>query len=430
MVTRLQAPPYDALAPHLPKIGGADSDTARAVRAILDDVRAGGDAAVREHTRRLDGVDLPPGDWEVPAARWQQALERIPRPLRGALELAVQRVRDYHANQADEGFLERDADGTEIGMRVVPLDRVGLYVPGGKAAYPSTVIMNAVPAVVAGVAEIVMVTPPTDAGAAPDVVLAAARLAGVDRVFRIGGAQAIAALAYGTPTIPRVDKIVGPGNRFVTEAKRQVAGFVGIDGLAGPSELAIVADGDVDPRIAALDLIAQAEHDPEARTFFLTPDAALAEKVGASLEHEVEQAGRRDIVDLALRHTKLVLVRDLDHAAAAVNDIAAEHVLLLVDDPRALLPKVRNAGAIFLGSWSAVSFGDYGIASNHVLPTAGTARFSSGLRAADYVTVSSVIQMSPEAALGFSAGASALARAEGLVGHAKAMDARAVEAGR
>jgi histidinol dehydrogenase len=215
----------------------------------------------------------------------------------------------------------------------------------------------------------------------------------------------------------------------VTEAKRQVAGFVGIDGLAGPSELAIVADGDVDPRMAALDLIAQAEHDPEARTFFVTPDAALAEKVDAALEQELAHVGRREIVDLAIRHTKLVLVRDLQHAAAAVNDVAAEHLLLLLDEPEDFLPNVRNAGAIFLGSWSAVPFGDYGLASNHVLPTAGTARFSSGLRAADYVTITSVMRMSPSAAAHFSPGASTLARAEGLVGHAKAMEARADEAG-
>jgi histidinol dehydrogenase len=236
-------------------------------------------------------------------------------------------------------------------------------------------------------------------------------------------------MAYGTESIPSVDRIVGPGNVYVTEAKRQVAGFVGIDGLAGPSELAIVADGDVDPRMAALDLIAQAEHDPEARTFFVTPDAALAEKVDAALEQELAHVGRREIVDLAIRHTKLVLVRDLQHAAAAVNDVAAEHLLLLLDEPEDFLPNVRNAGAIFLGSWSAVPFGDYGLASNHVLPTAGTARFSSGLRAADYVTITSVMRMSPSAAAHFSPGASTLARAEGLVGHAKAMEARADEAG-
>jgi histidinol dehydrogenase len=230
--------------------------------------------------------------------------------------------------------------------------------------------------------------------------------------------------------VPSVDRIVGPGNVYVTEAKRQVAGFVGIDGLAGPSELAIVADGDVDVRLAALDLIAQAEHDPEARTFFITPDPSLAEKVTAALEQELATAGRREIVDQALRFTRMVVVRDLEHAAEAVNDIAAEHLQLLLDDPRAFVPGVRNAGAVFLGRWTAVPYGDYGVASNHVLPTAGTARFSSGLRAADYVTVSSVIEMSADAAARFTPGTSAIANAEGLVGHARAMDARADDAGR
>jgi histidinol dehydrogenase len=248
-------------------------------------------------------------------------------------------------------------------------------------------------------------------------------------VAKTGGAQAVAAMAYGTESVPPVDRIVGPGNMYVTEAKRQVAGMVGIDGLAGPSELVVVADGDVDPRMAALDLIAQAEHDPEARTFFVTPDPALIEKVDAAFEQELPSAGRRQIVDEALRHTRLILVRDLDQAIDAVNDLAAEHVLLLLPDPEAALPRIRNAGAIFVGHWTAVPFGDYGVASNHVLPTAGTARFSSGLRAADYVTVSSWVQMSPEAARLYTPGTSAIARAEGLVGHAKAMDARAEEAG-
>jgi len=289
--------------------------------------------------------------------------------------------------------------------------------------------MTVAPATVAGVEEIVVCTPPQRDGSIHAAVLYAAKRAGATDVARTGGAQAVAAMAYGTESIPSVDRIVGPGNVYVTEAKRQVAGFVGIDGLAGPSELAIVADGDVDPRMAALDLIAQAEHDPEARTFFVTPDAALAEKVDAALEQELAHVGRREIVDLAIRHTKLVLVRDLQHAAAAVNDVAAEHLLLLLDEPEDFLPGIRNAGAIFLGSWSAVPFGDYGLASNHVLPTAGTARFSSGLRAADYVTITSVMRMSPAATAHFSPGTSTLARAEGLVGHAKAMEARADEAG-
>jgi histidinol dehydrogenase len=288
--------------------------------------------------------------------------------------------------------------------------------------------MTVVPAVVAGVSEIVLCTPPQADGTIPASVLYAARRAGATYVAKTGGAQAVAAMAYGTESIPSVDRIVGPGNVYVTEAKRQVAGFVGIDGLAGPSELAIVADGDVDPRMAALDLIAQAEHDPESRTFFLTPDPALLDKVSAAFEQELPHAGRREIVEQALRHTKMILVRDLAQAIEAANDVAAEHVLLLVEDPEAVLPALRNAGAVFLGHWSAVPFGDYGVASNHVLPTAGTARFSSGLRAADYVTISSVVQMSREATRRYAPGTSAIAEAEGLTGHARAMAARADEA--
>jgi histidinol dehydrogenase len=284
-----------------------------------------------------------------------------------------------------------------------------------------------VPAVVAGVEEIVLCTPPQRDGVIHAPVLYAARRAGATHVAKTGGAQAIAAMAYGTESVPSVDRIVGPGNAYVTEAKRQVAGFVGIDGLAGPTELAIVAEGEVDPRWAALDLIAQAEHDPDARTFLITTDPSLLEKIDVALQESLARAGRRDIVDQSLKRTKLVLVRDLGQAAQAVNDVAAEHVLVLLPDPHAFLPKIRNAGAVFLGPWSAVPFGDYGVASNHVLPTAGTSRFSSGLRASDYVTVSSVVEMTPEAAAHHTAGTAAIAWAEGLVGHAKAMTARAEE---
>jgi histidinol dehydrogenase len=285
--------------------------------------------------------------------------------------------------------------------------------------------MTVVPAVVAGVGEIVLCTPPQADGSIPSPVLYAAMKAGAHFVAKTGGAQAIAAMAYGTESIPRVDRIVGPGNAYVTEAKRQVAGSVGIDGLAGPSELAIVASGDVDIDMAALDLIAQAEHDPEARTFFITPDPDPADRVAKALDTALHDAGRRTIVDAALAFTKAVLVRDLDQAAEVVNDLASEHLLLLLPAPDEFLPKVRNAGAIFLGPWSAVPFGDYGVASNHVLPTAGTARFSSGLRAADYVTVTSVVELDKASAARYAPGTSAIATAEGLVGHAKAMDARA-----
>ena len=289
MLTRLQAPPYDALAPHLAKAGAADPETAAAVRAIVDDVRARGDDAVRDHTRRLDGRDMAPADWEVPRAAWRAAALRLPAPLAAALRAAVERVRAYHERQATgvtaEGFLERDAQGNALGMRVVPLDRVGVYVPGGKASYPSTVIMNVVPAVAAGVTEIVMVTP---AGGVNDAVLAAAELAGVSRLFQIGGPQAIAALAFGTRTLPRADKIVGPGNRFVTEAKRQVAGVVGIDMLAGPTEVLIIADREANPEWVAADLLAQAEHDTAAQSILITDDAALADAVERAVEGQLK----------------------------------------------------------------------------------------------------------------------------------------------
>ena len=276
--------------------------------------------------------------------------------------------------------------------------------------------MTVVPAVVAGVDEIVLCTPPQADGSIPAPVLYAARRAGVTHVAKTGGAQAVGALAYGTESIPRVDRIVGPGNAYVTEAKRQVAGLVGIDGLAGPSELTIVAQAGVDARSVALDLIAQAEHDPRARTFFVTTDPDLVDEVAAELETAVRTAGRRQIIDISLGYTKAVVVRDLDQAADVVNDLASEHLLLLLDDARSFLTNVRNAGAIFLGAATAVPFGDYGVASNHVLPTAGTARFSSGLRAADYVTISSVVELTAEAAARYAPETAQIARAEGSDG--------------
>ncbi|HEX6844590.1 MAG TPA: histidinol dehydrogenase [Actinomycetota bacterium] len=402
-----------------------DPATTETVREILQRVFVEGDDVLIELAAKFDRAEL--SEVLVTEEEFARAEADTPKELRAALDELIERLRDLATRQIPQEWWD-ERDGVRFGEVVRPLQTVGCYVPGGRARYPSSVCMTVVPAVVAGVEEIVLCTPPQADGSVHAPVLYAARRAGATYVAKTGGAQAVAAMAYGTESIPAVDRIVGPGNVYVTEAKRQVAGFVGIDGLAGPSELAIVADGDVDARMAALDLIAQAEHDPEARTFFLTPDESLLEKVRTAFEQELPQAGRREIVEQALRHTKLLLVRDLDHAIDAVNDVAAEHVLLLVPDPDAVLPRIRNAGAVFLGHWTAVPFGDYGVASNHVLPTAGTARFSSGLRAADYVTVSSVIRMSPEAARRFTPGTSAIARAEGLVGHAKAMDARAEEA--
>ena len=406
-----------------------DPATTETVRQILQRVFVEGDDVLLELAERFDGCDLSATGVLVTDEEFARAERDTPPELRAAIDELIERLRDLSARQLPREWWD-ERDGVRFGEVVRPLASVGCYVPGGRARYPSSVCMTVVPAVVAGVGEIVLCTPPQRDGSIHAAVLYAARRAGATYVAKTGGAQAVAAMAYGTESIPSVDRIVGPGNVYVTEAKRQVAGFVGIDGLAGPSELAIVADGAVDARMAALELVAQAEHDPEARTFFLTPDPTLVDRVVAELEVALAEADRREIVDQSIGHTKLVLVRDLDHAFATVNDVAAEHVLLLLDDPQAHLAKVRNAGAIFLGTWTAVPYGDYGVASNHVLPTAGTSRFSSGLRASDYVTVSSVLEMSPEGARRFTPGTSAIARTEGLEGHAKAMDARRDEAGR
>ncbi len=403
-----------------------DPATSETVRSILQRVFVEGDEVLIELAQRFDAADLSRTGILVTAPEFERAERDTPEGLRLALDELIERLTDLARRQLPQEWRE-ERDGVRYGELVRPLQSVGCYVPGGRAVYPSSVCMTVVPAVVAGVPEIVLCTPPQQDGTIPAPVLYAAKKAGATYVAKAGGAQAVGAMAYGTESIPAVDRIVGPGNVYVTEAKRQVAGFVGIDGLAGPSELAIVAEGEVDPQMAALDLIAQAEHDPEARTFFITSDPELADRVETALEQELARAGRREIVDQALKHTKMVLVRDIDHAAEAVNDVAAEHLLLLVPDAEAesLLAKVRNAGAVFIGHFTAVPFGDYGVASNHVLPTAGTARFSSGLRAADYVTVSSVVQMDESAARKFAPGTSTIARAEGLVGHAKAMDSRA-----
>ena len=401
-----------------------DPTVADTVAGILQRVFVEGDDVLIELAHRFDGAELAEGGLLVSDAELDTAAADIDPRLRRALDDLIDRLKDLAARQLPREWWD-ERDGVRFGEIVRPLASVGCYVPGGRAVYPSSVCMTVVPAVVAKVGEIVVCTPPQPDGSIPVPVLYAARKAGAHYVAKTGGAQAVAAMAYGTESIPRVDRIVGPGNAYVTEAKRQVAGTVGIDGLAGPSELAIVADGDIDIDMAALDLIAQAEHDPQARTFFITPDPDLATRVAKALDEALEDAGRREIVDAALGHTKAVLVRDLDHAVEVVNDLASEHVLLLLPEPRAFLPMVRNAGAVFLGHWSAVPFGDYGVASNHVLPTAGTARFSSGLRAADYVTVSSVVELGKASAARYAPGASAIATAEGLVGHARAMDARA-----
>jgi histidinol dehydrogenase len=410
----------ERLEPIRPEIDPTVSET---VQRILQRVFVEGDEVLIELAQRFDDADLSESGLMVRREEFAAAEGETPRELRQALDDLIERLRVIHARQLPTEWWE-ERDGVRYGEVVRPIRAVGCYVPGGRALYPSSVCMTVVPAVVAGVPEIVLCTPARADGTIHPAVLYAARRAGANYVVKTGGAQAIAAMAYGTETVPQVDRIVGPGNAYVAEAKRQLCGTVGIDALAGPSELAIVTEGDVDPELVALDLIAQAEHDPRARTFLITTDEPVIAKVGAALEQLVAEAGRREIVDEALRHSRGVLVRDLDHAAAVVDELAPEHLLILSPDPEAFLDKVSVAGAIFLGEWSAVPFGDYGVASNHVLPTSGTARFSSGLRSSDYVTVRPVVRMTSAAAARHAGAAAAIATAEGLVGHARAVEAR------
>ena len=382
------------------------------VRRIIAEVRARGDAALLEYTRKFDGVEKIT---EVKKQELQESLSAIPAALADALREAHRRIRAFHERQLQASWDYTEADGTRLGQRVTTLERVGLYVPGGKAAYPSSVLMNAVPAKVAGVGELVMASPNPNA-----LVLAAAALAGVDRVISIGGAQAIAALAYGTQTVPKVDKIVGPGNAYVAEAKRQVFGEVGIDMLAGPSEILVIADGAAPADWVAMDLFSQAEHDEAAQALLLSPDGAFLERVAQSIETLLPGMQRRDIIAASLQaRGALVLTRDLDEACALANRIAPEHLELALEDPDAWLPKLRNAGAIFLGRWSSEAIGDYCAGPNHVLPTAGTARFSSPLGVYDFQKRSSVISISPQAAATLGRMAATLADGEGLPAHAR-----------
>jgi len=387
------------------------------VRRIIAEVRARGDAALLEYTRKFDGVEKIT---EVKKQELQESLSAIPAALADALREAHRRIRAFHERQLQASWDYTEADGTRLGQRVTALERVGLYVPGGKAAYPSSVLMNAVPAKVAGVGELVMASPKPNA-----LVLAAAALAGVDRVISIGGAQAIAALAYGTQTVPKVDKIVGPGNAYVAEAKRQVFGEVGIDMLAGPSEILVIADGAAPADWVAMDLFSQAEHDEAAQALLLSPDGAFLERVAQSIETLLPGMQRRDIIAASLQaRGALVLTRDLDEACALADRIAPEHLELVVEDPEAWLPKLRNAGAIFLGRWSSEAIGDYCAGPNHVLPTAGTARFSSPLGVYDFQKRTSVIGVSRAGARTLGAVAATLAEGEGLQAHALSAQAR------
>ncbi len=415
-------PPLEALEPFLPRVAGADPETRRTVAAILEDVLSRGDQAVRDYTQRFDGVDLAPETWELVAATWQNALDRISPALREALTRAVQRVSEYHQRQRETGFHLAEPDGSIIGMKVAPLDRVGLYVPGGKASYPSTVVMNAVPALVAGVQEIIAVMPPQGV---TDVVLAACALSGVTRVFRIGGAQAIGALAYGTETIPRVDKIVGPGSRWVAEAKRQVVGRVGIDMIAGPTEVLIIADGSARPERIAADMIAQAEHDEDAISWCVSTDPDLAEALPLELERALSRAPRAAIARAALERNGLIVTAgSMRDAIEVANRRAPEHLQIVADGAERIASAIRNAGAIFLGDDTPEPVGDYIAGPSHVLPTSGTARYASPLGVYDFVKRTSIIRYAPERLIADSDAIIALAEAEGLHGHAEAVRVR------
>ncbi len=406
------------------------ADVLARVNEILAAVRERGDAALLELTARFDEVDAGRvAELEMPRARLAQAHSTVDAAARDALEQAAARVRAYAERQKLESWRYTEADGTVLGQQVSPLDRVGLYVPGGKAAYPSSVLMNAIPAVVAGVPELIMVVP-TPRGAIDELVLAAAHVAGVHRVFTIGGAQAVAALAYGTETVPAVDKIVGPGNIYVATAKRLVFGTVGIDMVAGPSEILVICDGKTDPDWIAMDLFSQAEHDEDAQAILLSPDGDFLDQVEASIRSQIEDMPRRAIIERSLAaRGALIRVADLDEAIALANRIAPEHLELSLDDAENFSRSIRHAGAIFLGRHTAEAIGDYCAGPNHVLPTARTARFSSPLGVYDFQKRTSLIGCSAAGADALGRVAATLARGEGLDAHARSAEFRVDKSG-
>ena len=398
------------------------------VASILADVRARGDAAVLEYTQRFDGVSAASvAELEISRRELLAALDAIPAAQRAALEAAAERVRSYHARQLEacgRSWSYRDADGTLLGQKVTPLDRVGIYVPGGKATYPSSVLMNALPAKVAGVGEIVMVVP-TPQGVRNAMVLAAAAIAGVDRAFAIGGAQAVGALAYGTATVPAVHKITGPGNAYVASAKRRVFGQVGIDMIAGPSEILVLADGSTPADWVAMDLFSQAEHDEMAQSILLCPDADYIAQVNAAIDRLLPDMPRRDVIRASLEgRGALIRTRSMEEACEISNRIAPEHLEVSSRDPRRWEPLLRHAGAIFLGAFTSESLGDYCAGPNHVLPTSGTARFSSPLGVYDFQKRSSLIEVSEAGAQQLGPIAAELAYSEGLQAHARAAEMR------
>lgn len=404
-----------------------DSDTARVdgpVTEILAAVRARGDEALCEFTNRFDRTDVTPDRLRITPDEIEAACAEVAPELLDSLEIAASRIESFHKAQMPEGLRYVDQAGVTLGMRWTALDSVGLYVPGGKAAYPSSVLMNAIPARVAGVKRIAMCVPTPD-GALNPLVLAAARRSGVSEIYRVGGAQAVAAMAYGTATIAPVDRVVGPGNAYVAEAKRQVFGTVGIDSIAGPSEVVVVADGNNDPRAIALDLLAQAEHDPMAQSILITPDTAMAEKVERAVATELETLPRAEIARTSWdAHGAIVIVRDLNEAADLVNTIAPEHLELMIDNPAPVFERVRHAGAIFVGRYCPEAIGDYVGGPNHVLPTSRTARFSSGLSVFDFIKRTTFIEAQAESLREIGPAAVSLAQAEGLDAHALSVSVR------
>lgn len=415
-----QTPLPERMAAGLRSIFGVEISPHEAVSRILTDVRAQGDAALLDYTRRIDGAEL--ATLAVSSQELEEAVRQTPAEVLQALEVAAARIRAFHERCRPSGWVDFSSG---LGQLVRPLDRVGLYAPGGRAAYPSTVLMTAIPARVAGVQEIIVASPPDRKGRVHPLVLAAARIANVNLVFRLGGAQAIAAMAYGTATVPRVDKICGPGNLFVMLAKRAVFGAVGIDGLHGPSEAVVLADDSTDPSLCAADLLAQAEHDELASAVLITTSEALLGQVERELEHQLSALQRAETIRGALeRNGALVLVENLKQGVELVNLFAPEHLSLLVQDPWPLVASIRHTGAIFLGAASSAALGDYAAGPSHVMPTEGTARFTSPLRVEDFLKITSLVALDAETARRLGPPAATLARAEGLTAHAQAIEAR------
>jgi histidinol dehydrogenase len=413
----------ESVAVRLKEIFGCEITAANAVSRIIQDVRLHGDAALRDYTQRIDGIVLD--DFSLDGTTLLDAYRAAPARLRDALQLAADRIRAFHSQEPRNSWLAWDDDGGALGQMVHPIQRVGVYVPGGTAAYPSSLLMAAIPAQVAGVEEIVATTPPGPDGRGSPAVLAAAHVAGLDRLFLLGGAQAVAALAYGTASVPAVDKIVGAGGLFVTLAKKQVYGDVGIDGLYGPTETLLIADDTASPVLVAADLLAQAEHDPLATALLITPSARLARQVQAEAESQLPPLERRDVIEESFRGQGAILVVDhLDEAVELANLYAPEHLCLLVADPWALVGRVQNAGGIFVGEGSSEALGDYVVGPSHLMPTRGTARFASPLHVRDFLKVTSVLAVGPTQAQGLAAPAQAIAQAEGLTAHAAAVSAR------